>query len=255
MSDHFAEKTYALFETEANRKLITDLESAGAKTLLFPTVKTESIQPDKSTIELLKNLALFDWLIFPDVFTVDYFLETLAANAVDFYELDAIQSCAFGEAVADRLRFNALHADVIPAMVGAQAVYNALADFIGESALAGLKILFPKQMADKNVLPAKLRDKGAAVVELPIYKIEAQSGREIARLKTLLKGGAIDRFIFTAPTDFISLENYFTGETLADVFAETEASASDGATFQAAREREIRRAVLFRSDNVGKVEL
>ena len=168
MSDAANEKTYALFANPANRRLVAELEKAGARVFQFPPIAVEKVALDEKSVENLRHLADFDWLIFPDVLVVDYFLEALEENEIDLFEMDFLGVCAFGEAVSDRLRFAAVHADIIPASVEIDVVFAAVLEYIGEGKLKDLKFLFPKEDFNKNPLTKKIQAFGAKVLELPI---------------------------------------------------------------------------------------
>ena len=98
-----------------------------------------------------------------------------------------------------------------------------------------------------------LQKANAEVVGLPIYRAIPNESSELIKLKTLLKGGAIDDFILTAPTDLIALQNYFKAENLVEFLAEISISAADGVMFQAAKEYQLKRVSLFHPDKLGKV--
>lgn len=251
MSNSIAGKTFALFDNPINKKIIAEIESAGAKIFKFPVIEAEKMEPDKTSVEILKNLKKYDWVIFPDVLTVDFFLESLAENGVDFFEMDELRVCALGECVSDRLRFGQLHADVIPRKIAAKNVLSALKDYAGENELGNLEFLLIKENSLTGEIKNQLLAANAKFSELPIYRIKIGGKNEIAKLKTLLKGGAIDEFIFSAPTDFIALEYIFNEEPLARIFSEIKISAVDALTRQIIREHDIKPAGLFR---LGKID-
>ena len=253
MFDAANEKTYALFANPANRKLIAELENTGARVFQFPPIDTEKIALDEKSVDYLRHLADFDWLIFSDVLTVDYFLEALEDNAIDSFEMDLLRVCAFGEAVSDRLRFAAIHADIIPTSVEIDVVFAAMLDYIGGEELKSLKILFANKSFSENLLTKKLQASGAEVLELPIYKIKFEKNLAITKLKTLLKVGAIDEFIFTAPDDFVALKQYFESEMLFEIFKEVKVTAADAVNFQTAREHKLETVGLFHLDKLGRV--
>jgi len=253
MSDAANEKTYALFANPANRKLVAELENTGAKVFQFPPINVEKIALDEKSVENLRHLADFDWLIFPDVLAVDYFLEALEENEIDFFEMDFLRICAFGEAVSDRLRFVAVHADIIPASVEIDVVFATMVDYFDGGELKDLKILFPKENFNENALTKKMQAFGAEVLELPIYKVKIEKNLEITKLKTLLKMGAIDEFIFTAPNDFIALMQYFETRKLIGIFKEVKISAADAVNFQTAREHKLETVGLFHLGKLGRV--
>lgn len=253
MSGSAIEKTYALFANPANRKLAADLKEAGAKVFEFPPMQTEKLDLDETARDALKNLEQFDWLIFPDVLAADFFLELLEESEIDLFELDFLRTCALGEAVADHLRFVQIHADVIPATIDGEQTFLAIADYAGKDNLEKLTFLLPKEISSKNALTNELRKVGAAVFELPIYKAKVSNKLEITKMKTLLENGAVDEFVFTAPTDFIWFNYYFNDRNLNDVFADVKISATGAGTLQAAGERKLKSVSLFRLEKIDKV--
>jgi uroporphyrinogen-III synthase len=234
------EKTYALFSNPTNKKIVAELEKRGAKVFLFPPLEIERTILDENYIAAIKNPGAFDWIIFPDVLTVDYFLQVLQENKVDLFEMDLVQVCAFGEAVADRLRFVQLHADVIPNSIEGNNVFPALSDYIGQDEFCGLKFLLAKENSLRYEIKKKLIESGAIVFELPIYQIKISRAGEIAKLKTLLKGGAIDEFIFSSPTDLVALKNYFDNDSIAETLSEVNVCAANKEIFQALNEYDLK---------------
>ncbi len=253
MTDSGNEKTYAIFDTAANRKTIGDLNKSGAKLLLFPPIATEKIPLNETEAAQIGDLQNFDWLIFADVFAVDYTLEHLEEYAIDFFDLDDLRVCALGETVSDRLRFASVHADVIPANIKTREIFSTLLNYIGESEISGLRFLYLMDDSGRSDLSESLRTKNADVFELPIYRTMPNENSELIKLKTLLKGGAIDEFILTAPNDLIALRNYFRYENLPEILSEINISVSDGVMFQAAKEHELKRVGLFHPDKLAKV--
>lgn len=251
MTDVGNDKTYAIFDSAVNRRIIENLNTAGANVFLFPPIETEKIHLNETGAARLANLQNYDWLIFSDVFAVEFTLEYLEENAVDFYDLDDLRVCAFGETVSDRLRFASIHADVIPANVRAEKVFNSLVNYIGETEISGLRFLNLHADSETSDLTEKLQTKNAEVTELPVYRTIPNQSSELIKLKTLLNGGAIDEFILTAPTDLIALRNYFGNENLTEVLSEITVSASDGVMFQAAKEHQLKHVRLFQQEKIG----
>ncbi len=243
MLDSAAEKTYALFANPTNKKIVSELEKSGAKVFKFPPLETEKIFSGKKSIAEIENLDSFDWIIFPDVLTVNYFLEILTENEIDLFALDSVRVCAFGETVADHLRFAQLHADVVPISLDAAKVFSALIDYIGKEELKNRNFLLPKEISLEYEIEKKLSESGAKVVGLPVYQAKISEADEIARLKILLKGGAIDEFIFSTPTDLLALKFYFKGEPISEQISEACSEigvfATDKVMFQFLKENDF----------------
>ena len=232
-------KTYAIFAAPAHRKLISELESDGSKVFQFTPLKPEKIESETAARIIGNVHEKYDWIIFKDVYTVDYFLEILEERGIDFYELDALRVLAYGEAVADRLRFVQLHADIITKSRKTNEVFSTLLSYIGESEIAKLNFIIPKAFEYNSELKDKLIESQASVTELPIYQMLTTDKKETAKIKALIKGGAIDEFIFTSPEDVISMTNYVSPEILSEFLSETTASGTNEITRQTLSENDL----------------
>ena len=236
MSNPATGKIYALFDTPVNKKIIARLNETGTDYFLFPPLETEKVFLDDEKKMSAINISEFDWLIFSDVLAVDYFLDFLSVNEVDFFELDAVRICAFGEAVADRLRFGQIHADVIPTDFETGSIFTNIKSYVGDGNLTDLRFLLIKEHPSDFEIADVLREQHAEVFALPIYQTLIADKTENVRLKTLIKGGAVDEFIFSAPEDLIALKHYFPGDNLKNIFSEIQISTPDTNIFQNLKE-------------------
>jgi uroporphyrinogen-III synthase len=239
MSNLPDEKTYALFDTPPNQKLISVLFERGSKTILFPTIETEKVDLSSESNVLLKNLTNFDWIIFPDVYTVEFFLQNLEECGIDLFELDAVNVCVFGEAIADKLRFVQLHADVISDANDGDEVFQTLSNYLNDQ-LQNLKFILAKEISLEYEIKNKLINCGGTVEELSVYAAKISNKSEIVKAKTLLKGGAIDEFVFSSDEDLIALRHYFANEAIANVLADVRISAFSQTIFQTLKENKLR---------------
>lgn len=226
MSGYPKDKTYAIFDSPLNKKRIAVIEQS----IIFPTI---TISETEKVNSLFQTLDEFDWLIFPDVYTVEYFVTALEKQGVDLYELDSLRVLAYGEAVADRLRFSQLHADVIPSTIKTSDVLQSLKDYVfDEDEFADLRFLILKEQYSEIELANEL----ANVTELPIYSVEIADEAEIPKLKALLKGGAIDEFIFSSHYDVLNLAQLFQTENLSELLEGITLTAIDNLTLQSLQE-------------------
>lgn len=230
------DKTYALVVSPNSKALVAAIENAGAQVLLFPPIETSPAASSKELIEYLNEVANFDWLIFSDVLAVDFCLEKLEDAATDLFNLDELRICALGEAVADRLRFVQVHTDVIPLSMQTETIFTALTGYIGEKQLTGKRFLIIKRKSADDKLKDKLTEREAVVTELEIYAAAIAEQSANVRLKALLKGGAIDEFVFSAPEDLIALKTFLQIDDIADFLSDMKISASNTVTVQALRE-------------------
>ncbi|HEX8370999.1 MAG TPA: uroporphyrinogen-III synthase [Pyrinomonadaceae bacterium] len=240
MSDSLNAKTYAIFSKPSNGKIISRLRAAPNEVFEFPFVEAEKTELNSTEAVFIKNVFEFEWIIFPDIYAVEFFLEALAQANLEFFELDSLRILAVGEAVADRLRFAQIHADVIPVRIDAETVFAALRDYLyDEEEFKNLRILMPKESASDAALTEMLRRNESKVTGLNIYRLKTEDAAGLTKLKALLKGGAVDEFVFTSPADVLNLAAVF-GEKLKDLLAGTSVSATDETTFQTLREYELR---------------
>lgn len=236
MSKFSAEKTYALFDALANKKLIREISAIGAKTILFSNLEIAEIN-ETEIADLPSTLKNFDWLIFPDIYTVEFFLRVMENADFDLFELDNLRVCAFGESVADRLRFAQLHADVISNSVKTIDVWESLKNYLfDEDEFRNLRFLIFKEKDLTIEIAGYLKQQNYAVKELAIYQTISNENAETAKLKTLLRGGAVDEFIFTSPFDVLNLAHLFPNENLADVLEDVTLFPADNQAKQTLEE-------------------
>ncbi|MCU0238563.1 MAG: uroporphyrinogen-III synthase [Pyrinomonadaceae bacterium] len=215
-------KTYGIFATNANKKIIESLEDV----ITFPAVEFERIEFETN------NLNDFDWLVFPDIFSVDCFLQTLETQHFDLFELDNLRIFASSESISDKLRFQQIHADVIPQKNDVETSFQAIKDYENPDNLNFLIL------QENTKIEQLLKDANANVSAINTYKINEIP--QLTKLKSLIKGGAIDEFIFTSPEDVFAL-NYISDLSNLDLVF----SATDGNTFQTLREFNIK-PILFK---------
>jgi uroporphyrinogen-III synthase len=212
-----AGRTYGLFGNEANTRLIANFKEQNVDLLLLPEIVYNPVNAGHDI-----RLSEFDWVIFPDPLSVDFFLPRIENK----FELDELRICALGEAISDGLRFSQLHADVIPPKVDPETVLNSLSEY---QSPAGRRFLIPASLNAQPRLPDLLKENGAEVTTLGVYEAGPVPG--LSRLLVLLNGGAVDEFIFSSPQDVFDLAS------LIDLNAMDFAlSATDDRTFQTLEE-------------------
>lgn len=236
MPQYSSEKTYALFENPVNKKIIDEIAASGATHVLFPETQKREIVVDEIN-EILIGFSNFDWLLFTDVYAVDHFLAILEAKEVDRYELDELQICAVGESVADRLRYSQIHSDVITQSVKPEDILDSLITYIsGKDGFEDKKFMVLKEESANIGITDILCQLRALVAEVPVYALENEPEPTIAKLKALIKGGAVDEFIFSSPSDLIDLSHLFQSERLDELLDGVNLSPANEATAQALAE-------------------
>ncbi len=172
-----------------------ELRRLGAETVEFPTIETTAPDSYAALDDALLRLGSFDWAIFTSATGVDCFVARLRKLGRDLRTLGAARIGAIGPATAERLRAHALMVDAIPSEYRAEAIIGA----IGSERLRGARILVPRAQVAREVLPAMLREAGAAeVVVAPAYKTVKPSGPALQRMREVLSSGGFDLVAFTS---------------------------------------------------------
>lgn len=183
--------------------LVTALTDLGAECLEFPTIQV--VPPDNwSALDAaLDGLSSYDWVIFTSVNGVKYFFERLFARGSDVRSLGHIRTAAIGPVTAQHLRRLGLNTDILPESFRAESVVEA---FRAES-IAGKRILLPRAMEARAVLPDELSKMGAVVDEVTVYQTRQVHGRADALIR-LLEDRQVDMVTFTSSstvTNFMAL--------------------------------------------------
>lgn len=200
-------ETIGIIKTVKNKKVIELLIKQGKTIVEFPEIKTEKIELNDREIQMIEHLEDFDWLVFSDIFSVDYFLEILTESDFDLFRLDEFKIYANGEAVADKLRFSQIHADIIPPNSSPQTILSAVSDYIFDhSELKASNFLIIKAENKNDALVKLFTGNDLSAESIDVYKTKDVNQFETAKYKTLFSDNEIDRFILTAPEDFESLK-------------------------------------------------
>lgn len=230
-----SEKQYGICSTPFNKTIIFGLQKQGINLKVFPSAEIVKNTLDEKSKELLSNLEKFDWIIFPDIFAVDLFVEILQEEEIDLFDLDLIRICALGEAVADRLRFSQIHADLIPTKIDSRSVIKSFEAYLSDE-FKDVKIL----MIQNSELSKELAEKEIENHKIEIYKTILPDSTETAKLKALLNGGAVDVFLFYGIEEIAGLKLLFPDDSLENLLSESEIIALEPIVYQHLRERNLR---------------
>ena len=193
-------------EKEASSEFSELLASCGAKTLEFPTIAIKPVRNTREQKLSVQNLADYDFLIFTSVNGVSNYFDVLASHGKDSRELKGKKIIAIGEKTSEELLKYNLKPDYMPPVYTAEGIIS-LAEKLN---LDGKKILIPRALAARELLPDTLRAMGAEVEVLCVYEtlVPDYAKQELDLIKTKFSGGEIDLVTFTSSstvTNFFSL--------------------------------------------------
>ncbi len=180
--------------------LTTELEELGAQCIEAPAIK---MVPPESYAELdqaIAKLNTYNWLIFTSVNGVEHFFNRLHHLKRDSRALGNARVAAIGEQTAARLREYGILADIVPLEFRAEGIIEALTGRIEP----GMSVLIPRALVARDILPEKVRDMGASVDVVPVYRtLTADTDGKIVAEK--LSAGEIELVTFTSSSTVTNL--------------------------------------------------
>jgi uroporphyrinogen III methyltransferase/synthase len=111
----------------------------------------------------------------------------------DVRALAGLTICCIGPRTAEALAVYGLRADVIPEQFQAEGLLETLA----VRQMRGARVLIPRALVARELLPEQLRERGAEVDVVPVYRT-IRPAVAVDRLREQLRAGMIDVISFTS---------------------------------------------------------
>jgi hydroxymethylbilane synthase len=175
---------------EQSRELIELLRANGAEPVSCPTIAIERLADYTELDAELRRLASVHWIVFTSVNAVHAVADRLIALqlSVPASVLIAAVGGSTAEALARRIRA----ATFIPTCAKGDTLADELPDVKGHT------VLFPRGDLAADLLPSRLRARGARVWDVVAYR--TMPGAGIAELESRMRDGQIDAVIFMSPS-------------------------------------------------------
>jgi uroporphyrinogen III methyltransferase/synthase len=194
---------------EQASEFLAALSDLGAQCLEFPTIE---IIPPSSWERLdrsIRELESYKWLIFTSVNGVRYFFDRLGFLGKDMRDLKGIRIAAIGAQTSEAIAAKGIRTDLVPKEYRAEAVVEAFK----KEELHGKRLLLPRALEAREVLPLELRKMGAEVDVVEAYRTtKAESDKE--SISAMLQSGEIDMVTFTSSSTVSNFIDMFQGEPL-----------------------------------------
>jgi uroporphyrinogen III methyltransferase/synthase len=171
-----------------------ELESLGAEVVQLPAIRIAAPDDPAPLRRAAEEIGSFDWAVFTSVNGVERFFAALGETGRDARALAAVRVCAIGPATAGELAKHGIRADLVPSEYVAEAAVDAL---LATGDVAGKRILLARADIARDVLPVRLREAGAEVVEVAAYRTE-RDGAGAEDVRRRIEAGEIDFVTFTA---------------------------------------------------------
>lgn len=136
----------------------------GWEPIIVPAIEFKPLWT-KETGRILKRIGTFDWLIFTSANGVKFFKEAMLRAGVDWRSFKG-KVCAIGEGTASSLKESGIIPDILPESYVAEGII----EIFKKKRIRGKKILIPRAEVAREILPESLKEMGAIVKVLPVYR-------------------------------------------------------------------------------------
>ncbi|MBU0674611.1 MAG: uroporphyrinogen-III C-methyltransferase [Proteobacteria bacterium] len=177
---------------EQASELIDLLEEDGAACLEGATIAL--VPPDswQELDECLARLNTYDWILFTSINAIQFFFKRLQEKGMDARALSGSQVGVVGTTTAKILLGYGIKADLLPEEFTGEGLAQAML----EKGVTGKKILIPRALEAREILPKKLQEAGAEVTVAPVYKNIMPEGFD--EVRKALEDKEIDLISFTS---------------------------------------------------------
>ena len=169
------------------------LAAYGAEPVEVPTIQIVPPASWQAIDDAIIGLSSYQWLIFTSVNGVRPFMDRLHVAGKDVRALANLRLCAIGPRTAQELGTYGLTPDLIPTEFQAEGVIAALSHM----EISGVRILIPRAEVAREILPDQLRELGAIVEVIPVYRTIAPA-MDVTSLTEQLQNGQVAVVTFTS---------------------------------------------------------
>ena len=181
-----------------SRALAEPLEALGARVLAFPVIATVEPQDWAPADAAIAQLAAYDWIVLTSANAVKCFLARLGACGVEFAStVPRPRIAVVGAATARALEAKGFSADLVPQDFRAEGL---VAEFQRRGLGSGSRVLVPRALEAREILPDTLRSWGVAVDVVPVYR--TVRGPVVPEVIAAIAAGGVDAVTFTSPSTF-----------------------------------------------------
>jgi uroporphyrinogen III methyltransferase/synthase len=180
---------------EQSALLVEALERLGAGVIAAPALALVEPPSWAPLDDALARIAEFDRIVLTSANTLPRLLARLAALGLDAALLTRLPArfVAVGPATARGLAAMGIAPEVVPGEFRAEGIVDLLA----REPLEGMRILIPRALEGRDVLPDALAARGAEVVVAPVYA-SRPSPEGVAPARAALLAGELDAVTFTS---------------------------------------------------------
>ena len=170
------------------------LREKGAEVLEIPAIKIEKIKENEPLKIAIKNINLYDWLVFTSPSGVKVFFAEMMDEKVDIRSLAGIKIAAIGEGTKRELISRGIFIDLMPEIYDGEELGKNL----GNVCKDGDRIFIPRaDIGNKKLVEEIVAKKNVTIDDIPTYLTVYENSKIIDEKKEF-ESGNIDYAIFTS---------------------------------------------------------
>ena len=175
-------------------EMVLALEALGAEVVTAPAIRIEPVADLEPLRVALANLGRYRWVVFTSQNSVQVVFEKLMAWGHPPNHFAKARVAAIGPATGDALSMLGVPVDVLPEGYVAESLLEAIAS---QGDLHGARVLIPQAEIARDILAEGLRNLGADVDVIPVYRT-VPALEDGAALAGDILAGRIDAITFTS---------------------------------------------------------
>jgi uroporphyrinogen III methyltransferase/synthase len=170
------------------------LRARGADVIEAPSTEIEPL--DQAPLDAaVAELSSYDWLVLTSATGVRFFRQAMDRAGLDARALAYTEVAVIGPSTGKALRELGVYPDLIPTRFVAESLLEAMR----EEDIDGARILIATADDSRDVLSDGLRDQGAHVDVVHMYRSRlVTAGDSVERLRAAIDAGAVDGVTFTS---------------------------------------------------------
>jgi len=213
------------------------LARRGAAPILVPTIEIGSAPDPSRVARAVRELSTYDLVVFTSDNGVARFFAALAEAELDARAFGRAEIAAIGEGTAKALAALGIRADLVPtSFVGEALAATILARFEKGGGAAGKRVLLPRALVARELVPEALRCAGATVDVVAMYETRPASAAIAESLRERLRAGEIDAVMVTSKSTIDGLCDLL-GDEASSLLRSVAVASIGPVTSRAARDR------------------
>jgi len=183
------------------------LSACGAQPVELPAIGIQAIPDTAELDEAISNIGDYGWLVFTSVNGVKAYFQRLHDLKLDSRALAGIKIAVIGPATAGAVERQGITPDYTARVYSGDGLINGL----GKRDISGQRFLLPRADIADKALAEGLRQLGAEVHEIAVYRTVGAAATA-AQAREMLTAGQIDVITFTSSSTVSNLVAAFNGE-------------------------------------------